>query len=83
MGRKIAVWVFFATVFYQFVDAGAELFVPFYDRGGVVATLLFWFPPQEPLSSSDLAKPQNMRRIVKDVNGCMSPLLLARLSVSS
>jgi|AntDeeMinimDraft_4_1070355.scaffolds.fasta_scaffold04898_4 hypothetical protein len=45
MGRKIAVWVFFATVFYQFVDAGAELFVPFYERGGVVATLLFWLLP--------------------------------------
>lgn len=45
MDRKIAVWVFFATVFYQFVDAGAELFVPFYDRSGVVATLLFWLLP--------------------------------------
>jgi len=45
MDRKIAVWVFLATVFYQFVDAGAELFVPFYDRGGVVATLLFWLLP--------------------------------------
>ena len=45
MDRKIAAWVFLATVFYQFVDAGAELFVPFYDRGGVVATLLFWLLP--------------------------------------
>jgi len=45
MDRKIAVWVFLATVFYQFVDASAELFVPFYDRGGVVATLLFWLLP--------------------------------------
>lgn len=45
MDRKITVWMFLATVFYQCVDAGAELFVPFYDRGGVVAALLFWLLP--------------------------------------
>lgn len=37
--------VFLATIFYQFIDSGAELLVPFYDRGGLVAALLFWLIP--------------------------------------
>lgn len=45
MARRIAVSVFLATILYQFIDAGAELLVPFYDRGGVVAALLFWSIP--------------------------------------
>lgn len=45
MNKRIAVSVFLATLLYQFIDAGAELFLPFYDRGGIVALLLFWLIP--------------------------------------
>ncbi|MGM0448094.1 MAG: hypothetical protein ACQERM_07570 [Methanobacteriota archaeon] len=45
MNKRIAVSVFLATLLYQFIDAGAELLLPFYDRGGIVALLLFWLIP--------------------------------------
>ncbi|MFC4248079.1 hypothetical protein ACFOZ7_14205 [Natribaculum luteum] len=45
MNKRIAVSVFFATLLYQFIDAGAELFLPFYDRSGIIAALLFWLIP--------------------------------------
>lgn len=45
MNKRIAVSVFLATLLYQFIDAGAELFLPFYDRSGIIAALLFWLIP--------------------------------------
>lgn len=45
MNKRIAVSVFLATVSYQFLDAGAELFLPYYDRTGVIAAVLFWVIP--------------------------------------
>jgi len=45
MNKRVAVSVFLATILYQFIDAGAELFLPFYDRGGIITALLFWLIP--------------------------------------
>lgn len=45
MNKKIAMSVFLATLLYQFIDASAELFLPFYDRSGIIAALLFWLIP--------------------------------------
>ncbi|MDZ5810793.1 hypothetical protein U4E84_05465 [Halorubrum sp. AD140] len=45
MNKRAAVSVFLATLLYQFIDAGAELLLPFYDRGGIITALLFWLIP--------------------------------------